>query len=62
MRSLTGFAGIDGSGLGRAQRECSWRDLPNTLTAKFGDPALTGVEIDMKVIIDQMREQVQNVE
>jgi len=34
----------------------------NTLAAKSGDAALTGVALDLKVVIDQMREQVQNVE
>ena len=60
---MTRFAGIDGMiWPGRAQRECSWRDQSDGLAAKFSDAALTGVEIDMKVVIDQMREQVQNVE
>ncbi|QIK42065.1 DUF1732 domain-containing protein [Pontibrevibacter nitratireducens] len=49
-------------GLGGGLPKCQVRDLPVTLTAKFDDAALTGVEIDMKVVIDQMREQVQNVE
>ena len=34
----------------------------NTLAAKSGDAALTAIALDMKVVIDQMREQVQNVE
>ena len=34
----------------------------NTLCSKSGDGALTQVGLDLKVLIDQMREQVQNVE
>ncbi|MEM9010739.1 MAG: YicC/YloC family endoribonuclease [Pseudomonadota bacterium] len=34
----------------------------NTLCAKAGDEALTRIGLDLKVVIDQMREQVQNVE
>ncbi len=34
----------------------------NTLCAKSGSAALTALGLDMKVIIDQMREQCQNVE
>ncbi|WP_323764656.1 YicC/YloC family endoribonuclease [Marinovum sp.] len=34
----------------------------NTLCAKSGDSALTAVGLDLKAVIDQMREQVQNVE
>ena len=34
----------------------------NTLCAKAGNPALTGIGLDLKHVIDQMREQVQNVE
>lgn len=34
----------------------------NTLCSKSGDTALTQVGLDLKTVIDQMREQVQNVE
>ena len=34
----------------------------NTLCSKSGSVALTQVGLDMKLLIDQMREQVQNVE
>ncbi|MEM1373726.1 MAG: YicC/YloC family endoribonuclease [Pseudomonadota bacterium] len=34
----------------------------NTLCAKSGDAALTAIGLDLKVAIDQMREQIQNVE
>lgn len=34
----------------------------NTLCSKSGDSALTAVGLDLKAVIDQMREQVQNVE
>ncbi len=34
----------------------------NTLCSKAGNPALTGIGLDLKHVIDQMREQVQNVE
>lgn len=34
----------------------------NTLCSKSGDPALTQVGLDLKALIDQMREQVQNLE
>lgn len=34
----------------------------NTLCSKSGDTALTSVGLELKVVIDQMREQVQNLE
>jgi uncharacterized protein (TIGR00255 family) len=34
----------------------------NTLCSKAGNPALTAIGLDLKHVIDQMREQVQNVE
>lgn len=34
----------------------------NTLCSKSGDSALTAIGLDLKAVIDQMREQVQNVE
>lgn len=34
----------------------------NTLCSKSGDPELTRIGLDLKAVIDQMREQVQNVE
>ncbi len=34
----------------------------NTLCSKSGDAALTAIGLDLKLTIDQMREQVQNVE
>ena len=34
----------------------------NTLCSKSGDPDLTRIGLDLKAVIDQMREQVQNVE
>ncbi|MEM6727602.1 MAG: YicC/YloC family endoribonuclease [Pseudomonadota bacterium] len=34
----------------------------NTLCSKSGDTALTAIGLDLKVAIDQMREQIQNVE
>ena len=61
---MTRFTGIDGMiwDWAAAPRECTARDQSDRLAAKFGDTELTGVEIDMKVVIDQMREQVQIVE
>jgi uncharacterized protein (TIGR00255 family) len=34
----------------------------NTLCSKSGSPALTSIGLDLKTLIDQMREQVQNIE
>jgi len=34
----------------------------NTLCSKASDRALTGIGLDLKTVIDQMREQVQNIE
>jgi uncharacterized protein (TIGR00255 family) len=34
----------------------------NTLCSKSGDKELTRIGLDLKTVIDQMREQVQNVE
>jgi uncharacterized protein (TIGR00255 family) len=34
----------------------------NTLCSKSGDRELTRIGLDLKTVIDQMREQVQNVE
>ena len=34
----------------------------NTLASKSGDAVTTNAAVEMKVIIEQMREQVQNVE
>ncbi len=34
----------------------------NTLCSKASDPALTGIGLELKAVIDQMREQVQNIE
>ena len=34
----------------------------NTLCSKSGDTKLTAIGLDLKVTIDQMREQIQNVE
>ena len=34
----------------------------NTLCAKSATPALTAIGLDLKAVIDQFREQVQNVE
>ncbi|MEL6689770.1 MAG: DUF1732 domain-containing protein, partial [Pseudomonadota bacterium] len=34
----------------------------NTLCSKSGDTTLTAIGLDLKVTIDQMREQIQNVE
>ena len=34
----------------------------NTLTSKSASPALTGAGLELKVVIDRLREQVQNVE
>jgi uncharacterized protein (TIGR00255 family) len=34
----------------------------NTLCSKSSSTALTAIGLEMKVLIDQMREQVQNVE
>jgi uncharacterized protein (TIGR00255 family) len=34
----------------------------NTLCSKAGSAELTAIGLEMKVVIDQMREQVQNVE
>jgi uncharacterized protein (TIGR00255 family) len=34
----------------------------NTLCSKANDPALTGVGLELKTVIDQLREQIQNIE
>jgi uncharacterized protein (TIGR00255 family) len=34
----------------------------NTLCSKANDPSLTATGLDLKTVIDQMREQVQNIE
>jgi uncharacterized protein (TIGR00255 family) len=34
----------------------------NTLCSKANDPSLTAIGLDLKAVIDQMREQVQNIE
>lgn len=34
----------------------------NTLCSKASDPSLTAIGLDLKAVIDQMREQVQNIE
>lgn len=34
----------------------------NTLCSKASDPALTGIGLELKAVVDQMREQVQNIE
>jgi uncharacterized protein (TIGR00255 family) len=34
----------------------------NTLCSKAGDAGLTAIGLDLKTVIDQMREQVQNIE
>ena len=34
----------------------------NTLCSKAGDATLTRIGLDLKTVIDQMREQIQNVE
>jgi len=34
----------------------------NTLSAKAAHPDLTRIALEMKVLIEQMREQVQNIE
>jgi uncharacterized protein (TIGR00255 family) len=34
----------------------------NTLASKSGDPATSTIAVDLKVLIEQMREQVQNIE
>jgi uncharacterized protein (TIGR00255 family) len=34
----------------------------NTLCSKAGDPALTAIGLELKAVIDQFREQVQNIE
>jgi uncharacterized protein (TIGR00255 family) len=34
----------------------------NTLCSKANDPSLTAIGLDLKTVIDQMREQVQNIE
>lgn len=34
----------------------------NTLCAKSNDPALTGIGLDLKIEVEQLREQVQNIE
>jgi uncharacterized protein (TIGR00255 family) len=34
----------------------------NTLCSKANDPSLTSIGLDLKTVIDQMREQVQNIE
>ena len=34
----------------------------NTLCSKANDPSLTTIGLDLKTVIDQLREQVQNIE
>jgi uncharacterized protein (TIGR00255 family) len=34
----------------------------NTLSSKSADAELTSIAVEMKVLIEQMREQVQNIE
>ena len=56
---------IDGDGPVGRRLEFLSQELnreANTLCSKSGDAALTGIGVEMKVLIDQFREQVMNVE
>ncbi len=58
--ALLGAAGAVGRKLDFLMQE--FNREANTLCSKSGDAALTAVGLELKVVIDQMREQVQNVE
>jgi len=59
-RELLGAEGAVGRKLDFLMQE--FNREANTLCSKSGDPALTRIGLDLKAVIDQMREQVQNVE
>lgn len=59
-RALLGEAGPVGRKLDFLAQE--FNREANTLCSKAQSPELTAIGLDMKVVIDQMREQVQNVE
>lgn len=59
-RELVAAAGSVGRKLDFLMQE--FNREANTLCSKSGDSALTSVGLDLKAVIDQMREQVQNVE
>ena len=59
-RGLIGQGGAVGRKLDFLMQE--FMRESNTLCSKSGDVALTRVGLDLKVVIDQLREQVQNVE
>jgi uncharacterized protein (TIGR00255 family) len=59
-RGLIGQGGAVGRKLDFLMQE--FMREANTLCSKSGDVALTRVGLDLKVVIDQLREQVQNVE
>jgi uncharacterized protein (TIGR00255 family) len=54
----------DGTGVGRKLDFLTQEFMreANTLCSKAQSPALTAIGLDLKAVIDQMREQVQNVE
>ncbi|TVQ88063.1 MAG: YicC family protein [Chromatiaceae bacterium] len=56
---------IDGAGPAGRRLDFLMQELnreANTLSAKSGDAAVTRAAVEMKVLIEQMREQVQNLE
>jgi uncharacterized protein (TIGR00255 family) len=59
-RALLADAGPKGRKLDFLMQE--FNREANTLCSKAGSAALTGIGLDLKTVIDQMREQVQNVE
>lgn len=59
-RDLLGQGGAVGRRLDFLAQE--FNREANTLCSKSGDPALTAIGLDLKSVIDQMREQIQNVE
>jgi uncharacterized protein (TIGR00255 family) len=59
-RELLGAGGAVGRKLDFLMQE--FNREANTLCSKSGDTELTRVGLDLKALIDQMREQVQNVE
>lgn len=59
-RDLLAFGGAIGRKFDFLMQE--FNREANTLCSKSGSTALTGIGLDLKTVIDQMREQVQNVE
>jgi uncharacterized protein (TIGR00255 family) len=59
-RALLSEAGAVGRKLDFLSQE--FNREANTLCAKSGDPALTRLGLDLKHVVDQFREQIQNLE